>query len=156
MINVYDLQFFMHIMTVAKKKNFRSGKNISRICLETLLKLSITPPKKNSVLKKKLKRNKSRKTAGLNEIPPEWRILPFLKKSDRRITKNYRCITYCYNCGICCSPHLTGKCGTRPFLRWVRPQGRSPHAPGISKKANGPDGIPLIRGAGRWPPPQRG
>ena len=40
-------------------------------------------------------------------------------------------------CGICCSPHLTGKCGTRHFFRWVRAQGRSPHTPGIL----------LIRGA---------
>ena len=37
-------------------------------------------------------------------------------------------------CGICCSPHPTGKCGTRPFLWWVQVQGRSPHAPGICQK----------------------
>ena len=37
-------------------------------------------------------------------------------------------------CGICCSPQLTGKCGTRPFLWWVRAQGRIPHAPGICQK----------------------
>ena len=45
--------------------------------------------------------------------------------------------------GICCSPHLTGKYGTRPFL------GRSGslHTPGISKNAYGPVSIPLIRGA---------
>ena len=56
-------------------------------------------------------------------------------------------------CGICCSPHLTGKCGTRPFFRWVRAQSRSPHVPGIPKNAYGPVGISLIRGAsgaGRW------
>ena len=52
-----------------------------------------------------------------------------------------------YSCsGICCAPHLTGKYGTRPFLCWVRTQGRSPHAPGISKNAYGPIGIPLIKG----------
>ena len=39
-----------------------------------------------------------------------------------------------YSCFICCAPHLTGKCGTRPFSWWVRAQGRSPHAPGISQK----------------------
>ena len=37
-------------------------------------------------------------------------------------------------CGIWCSPHLTGMCGTRAFFRWVRAQGHSPHAPGISQK----------------------
>ena len=60
-------------------------------------------------------------------------------------------------CGICCSPHLTGKCSTRLFFRWVRVQGRSPYAPGIPKNAYGPVGIPLIRvasGAGWWPPPK--
>ena len=36
--------------------------------------------------------------------------------------------------GICCTPYLTGKCGTRPFFRWVRAQGRSPRALGISQK----------------------
>ena len=59
-------------------------------------------------------------------------------------------------CGICCSPHLTGKCGTRPFFRWVWAQGPSLCAPGISKNAYGLVGIPLIRGAlvaGRLTPP---
>ena len=61
-------------------------------------------------------------------------------------------------CGICWPPHPTGKYGTRPFLWWVRTQDRSPHAPGISKNANGPVGIHLIRGAsgaGRWTHPPR-
>ena len=38
---------------------------------------------------------------------------------------------------------------------WVRAQDWSPHAPGISKNANGPIGIPLIRGTsgtGQYPP----
>ena len=43
-------------------------------------------------------------------------------------------ITPIVNCGISWPPHPTGKCGTRPFLWWVRAQGRSPHAPGISQK----------------------
>ena len=62
-------------------------------------------------------------------------------------------------CGIWWPSHLTGMCGTSPFLWWVRAQGRSPHAPGISKIANGPVGIPLIRGAsgvGRWTSPPEG
>ena len=45
----------------------------------------------------------------------------------------------------------------KAFFWWVRGQDRSPHAPGISKNAYGPVGIPLIRGAsgtGRWPPPE--
>ena len=37
-------------------------------------------------------------------------------------------------CGIWWPPHLTGKYGTRPFCWWVREQGRSPHASGISQK----------------------
>ena len=37
-------------------------------------------------------------------------------------------------CGICCSPYPTGKCGTRPFLWWVRALGHSPHALGICQK----------------------
>ena len=44
------------------------------------------------------------------------------------------------------------------FLRWVQAQGRSPHAPGISKNASDPVGIPLKRGAsgaGRYPQPLR-
>ena len=40
--------------------------------------------------------------------------------------------------GICYSPHLTSKCGTRPFFRWDRAQGRSPHAPGLSQKCPRP------------------
>ena len=47
-------------------------------------------------------------------------------------------------CGICCSPHLTGKCGTRPFFRWFRAQGLSQHAPDIPQNAYGPVGNPLL------------
>ena len=58
-----------------------------------------------------------------------------------------------WDCSICCTPHQTGKCGTRPFFRWVRAPGRCPYAPGIPKNAYGPVGILLIRGTsgtGRW------
>ena len=48
--------------------------------------------------------------------------------------------------GICWPPHLTGKYGTRPFFRWDRAQGRSPHAPGVPKNAYGPFGIPQAPG----------
>ena len=41
-------------------------------------------------------------------------------------------------CGICCSPHPTGNCGTRPFLWWVQAQGRSPHTPGVCQKCPRP------------------
>ena len=34
--------------------------------------------------------------------------------------------------------------GTRPFLRWARSQGRSPHASGKAKNTFGPVGIPLL------------
>ena len=49
------------------------------------------------------------------------------------------------------------KSGTRPFLRWVRSQGRSPHASSIAKNTSGPVGITLIRstsGARQYPPPE--
>ena len=58
-------------------------------------------------------------------------------------------------CGIYCTPHLTGKCGTRHFFRFVRAQGRCPHALDIPKNTYGPVSLPLIKGAsgaGRWPP----
>ena len=52
--------------------------------------------------------------------------------------------------GICPPSHLTDEYGTRPFLKWDRAQGRSPHAPGISKNASDPVGIPL-KGAPQAP-----
>ena len=42
--------------------------------------------------------------------------------------------------------HRTNKFGTKPFLRWVRLQGRSPHASGTAKNTFGPVDIPFIRG----------
>ena len=62
-------------------------------------------------------------------------------------------------CGIWWPPHPTGMWHKDFFLWWVRAQGRSPHAPGISKNAYGPVCTHLIRGAsgaGRWtqPPPR--
>ena len=47
----------------------------------------------------------------------------------------------------------------KAFFWWVQVQDRIPHAPGISKNAYGPIGIPLIEdapGAGRWPPLEGG
>ena len=38
----------------------------------------------------------------------------------------------------------THEYGTRPFLRWARSQGRSPHASGKAKNSFGPVGIPLF------------
>ena len=61
--------------------------------------------------------------------------------------------------GICGPSHQT-ECGTRPFLRWVQVQSRSPDAPGGFKNVSGPVGIPLKRitsGARRYTQPlQRG
>ena len=39
--------------------------------------------------------------------------------------------------------HLLDKYGTKPFLRWVWVQSRSPHASGISKNTSDPVSIPL-------------
>ena len=47
--------------------------------------------------------------------------------------------------GICWPPHQMGKCGTRPFLWWVRAQGRSPHVPGTSQKCLRPRRIPPLQ-----------
>ena len=51
------------------------------------------------------------------------------------------------------------ECGTRPFLRWVRSQGRSPDASGSPKNASGRVGIPLLgrhrRQAINLTPPRR-
>ena len=52
----------------------------------------------------------------------------------------------------------THEYGTRPFLRYARSQGRSPHASGKAKNTFGPVGIPLF-GAPQAPgnnPPRRG
>ena len=51
--------------------------------------------------------------------------------------------------GICSPSYQPDECGTRPFLRWVRAQGRSPHAPGISKNASDLVGIGFIALSGR-------
>ena len=51
------------------------------------------------------------------------------------------------------------KCGTRPFLRWVRSQGWIPHASGMAKNTFDPIGIALIRGASgtrQWIQPPKG
>ena len=48
--------------------------------------------------------------------------------------------------GICPPSHRPDVYGERPFLRWVRVQGWSSHAPEISKNASDPVGI-LLKGA---------
>ena len=48
-----------------------------------------------------------------------------------------------YLCIYRCVPP-THEYGTRPFLRWARSQGRSPHASGKAKNSFGPVGIPLF------------
>ena len=49
--------------------------------------------------------------------------------------------------GICPPSQQSDDYGTRPILGWVQAQGRSPHAPGISKNASDPVDIPFKRGA---------
>ena len=86
--------------------------------------------------------------------------LYYIRKIElQRKGKKSRTVRITLICGICCTPQRTGKCNPRPFFRWVRAQGRSPHAPGIPKNAYGPVGIPLIRGAsgtGRLTQPPNG
>ena len=53
----------------------------------------------------------------------------------------------------------THEYGTRPFLRWARSQGRSPHASGKAKNTFGPVGIPFLGRLRRQainPTPRRG
>ena len=53
----------------------------------------------------------------------------------------------------------THEYGTRPFLRWARSQGRSPHASGKAKNTFGPVGIPLFgvpQAPGNKPNPSEG
>ena len=44
--------------------------------------------------------------------------------------------------GICRPSHQPDEYGTRPFLRWVRTQGRIPDTPNIPKNAAGPSAFP--------------
>ena len=53
--------------------------------------------------------------------------------------------------GIWRPSHQPDECGTRPFLKWVRAQGRSPDAPGIPQNAPGSVGITLKKGAPQAP-----
>ena len=64
--------------------------------------------------------------------PKNWRgkVINTLKKSGDLCI--YRCVP------------PTHEYGTRPFLRWARSQGRSPHASGKAKNTFGPVGIPLF------------
>ena len=83
--------------------------------------------------------------------PKNWRgkVTNTLKKSGDLCI--YRCVP------------PTHEYGTRPFLRWARSQGRSPHASGKAKNTFDPVGIPLF-GAPQapgnkpnpTPPPRRG
>ena len=50
-------------------------------------------------------------------------------------------------CGICCSSHLTGKCGTKTFLGGSGRRAVAHTCPAFPKNTYGPVGIPLIRGA---------
>ena len=53
----------------------------------------------------------------------------------------------------------THEYGTRPFLRWVRSQGQSPHASGKVKNTFDPVGIPLLgapQAPGNKPTPRGG
>ena len=61
--------------------------------------------------------------------------------------------------GICCSPHRTGKYGTRPFYGGSGCRAVAHAHPAGSKNAFGPVGIPLFgaaSGAGNKPNPPEG
>ena len=79
--------------------------------------------------------------------PKNWRgkVTNTLKKSG--VLCIYRCVP------------PTHEYGTRPFLRWARSQGRSPHASGKAKNTFGPVGIPLFgapQAPGNKPNPPEG
>ena len=46
----------------------------------------------------------------------------------------------------------THQCRKRPFLRWIRSQGRSPHASGKAKIPSTPSAFPFIGAPGNTPP----
>ena len=71
----------------------------------------------------------------------------FAAKSVRGDLCIYRCVP------------PTHEYGTRPFLRWARSQGRSPHASGKAKNTFGPVGIPFFgapQAPGNKPNPPEG
>ena len=47
-------------------------------------------------------------------------------------------------CGICCSPHLTGKCGTRPFLGGSGRRAGAHTRPTFPKMPTAPSAFPLL------------
>ena len=74
-------------------------------------------------------------------------LVPYIGSWERPKTSSY--LTYI---------PPTHEYGTRPFLRWVQSQGRSPHASGKAKNTVDPVGIPLF-GAPQAPgnnPPTKG
>ena len=53
-------------------------------------------------------------------------------------------ITTILICGICCSPHITGKCGTRPFLGGSRRRAGAHTRPALPKMPTAPSAFPLL------------
>ena len=47
-------------------------------------------------------------------------------------------------CGICCSPHLTGKCGTRSFLGGSGRRAGAQTRPAFPKMPKAPSAFPLL------------
>ena len=76
----------------------------------------------------------------------EWK--GFILKINKDVLTELDCNLVSLGIGyLLTRPHLTGKCGTRPFYGGSGRRGRSAHAPGISPKTpTAPVGIPLIRG----------
>ena len=67
-------------------------------------------------------------------------------------TIGQNCNSFATN-SICSTSHQMGDCSTRPFLRWVRAQGRSPDISAIPKNASGSVGISLKNSSGDKPGP---
>ena len=62
-------------------------------------------------------------------------------------------------CGICCSPHLTSKCGTRPFLGGSRRRAGAHTHPAFPKMPTAPSAFPLVgapQAPGDDPPASKG
>ena len=74
-------------------------------------------------------------------------IIELLARISLALSDIYRCVP------------PTHEYGTRPFLRWVRSQGRSPHASSKAKNTFGPVGILLFgapQASGNKPNPPKG
>ena len=89
-------------------------------------------------LTKKVTKWEINKTEVENEIEIFITLAKYNTYQQRKVGKPLLVVTTLYIFPICHSSHRPDECGTKPFLRWVRTQCRSPDTPSGSKKYLGP------------------